>query len=97
MMKYLKKLKNEKGFTLIEMLIVIMIVSMLLLLVMTNIDGVEKGIKKTTNTGVVQTIESQKVIYKIEKNKEATIENLLADKYITAEQKAAYDAATKKD
>lgn len=93
MKKYLIKLRKEEGFTLIEMLIVIMIVSALLLLVVTNIGGVEETVRETTNAGIIQTVDSQKAIYKMKKNKEATSKELVDEKYITAEQLDAYNKA----
>lgn len=95
MRKYLEKFRDDEGFTLIEMLIVVMIVSFLLLLVVTNIRGVEETVKKTTDEGIVQTVESQMVIYEMKKNKKPTLEELKTDGYITPEQLQAYNAAEK--
>lgn len=91
MKKQLKKLREEKGFTLIEMLIVIMIVSLLLLLVMTNVGGVQDTVKTTTNAGIVQTVDSQKVIYEMKEGKKPTLEELREGGYINQEQLSAYE------
>ena len=93
MRSFIKKLRNEAGFTLIEMLIVIMIVSILLILVVTNIGGIEKTITNTADDGIIQTIESQKLIYKIKNNKDASPENLKDDSFITEKQLDAYNTA----
>lgn len=93
MKKYLEKLREEDGFTLIEMLIVIMIVSLLLLLVMTNVGGVQDTVKKTTDEGVVQTVTSQKVIFEMDTGKEPTLEALLSAGYINEQQFKAYKEA----
>lgn len=95
MKKYLKKLRDDEGFTLIEMLIVVMIVSFLLLLVVTNIKGVEETVKKTTDEGIVQTVESQMVIYEMKENKKPTPADLKQAGYITNKQLNAYNAADK--
>lgn len=94
---YIKRLRDEDGFTLIEMLIVIMIVSLLLLLVMTNIGGVQTTIKKTTDDGIVQTVKSQQVIYEMDTGKEATPVILKEAGYINQEQFDAYEKAEKKE
>lgn len=96
MRKYLEKLRDESGFTLIEMLIVIMIVSLLLLLVMTNVSGVQKTAKDTTDEGVIQTVKSQMVIYEMEKGTEASADILEQDGYINKQQLKAYKAALNK-
>ena len=95
MKKQLEKLREEDAFTLIEMLIVIMIVSLLLLLVMTNIGGVQDTVKKTTNEGVIQTVDSQKVIYQMDTGKKPELDALLKAGYINDKQLEAYKTATK--
>lgn len=95
MKNYLDKLKEEDGFTLIEMLIVIMIVSLLLLLVMTNIGGVQNTVKKTANEGVIQTVKSQMVIYEMDTGDKPEPGALLKAGYINQQQLNAYNAAIK--
>lgn len=96
MKKYIKKIKQDDGFTLIEMLIVIMIVSLLLLLVMTNVGGVQESVKTTTDKGVIQTVQSQMVIYKMKEGEDGTAEQLEKKGYINEEQLAAYNKAPTK-
>lgn len=96
MKKFFEKFKQEAGFTLIEMLIVIMIVSVLLLLVMTNVGGVQKTVKDTANAGIIQTVESQMVIYEMKEGKKPTAKQLFDANYINEEQFTAYKAAPKK-
>lgn len=93
MKKYLIKLRKEEGFTLIEMLIVIMIVSALLLLVVTNIGGVEKTVRETTDLGIIQTVESQIAIHKMKENEDITADALVGKGYITEKQLDAYNKA----
>lgn len=69
--------------------------SILLLLVVTNVSGVEESVKKTTNAGIIQTVDSQMVIYEMKNNKKPTLEELKTAQYITAEQLKAYQAAKK--
>lgn len=95
MKKIKTKIKEEAGFTLIEMLIVILIISVLLILVVTNLDGVNDRITKTKNDGIIQTVDSQILIYKMETGTKPTLAILERDGYITEAQKNAYSQATK--
>lgn len=88
-----EKLKDETGFTLIEMLIVIMIVSILLILVVSNLDGVNTTIKKTRDEGIIQTVDSQMLIYEMDHGEKPSVGKLEEEKYITEKQKKAYDKA----
>lgn len=93
-MKKIKKyLKKEEAFTLLEMLIVIMIVSVLLLLVMSNLDGVNKTINETQNDGIIQTVRSQMLIYEMEKGEKPSAEYLEKADFITEKQLEAYNEA----
>lgn len=93
-MKKLKNfLKNEGGFTLIEMLIVIMIISVLLILVVSNLDGVNDTITKTRNDSIIQTVESQLLIYEMEHGTKPNLGELCDKKYITEKQVKAYNQA----
>lgn len=95
MRKIRTKLKEEKGFTLIEMLIVILIISVLLILVVTNLDGVNDRIMKTKNEGIIQTVESQMVIYEMETGTKPSAQVLYDKKYISEKQLEAYKQANK--
>lgn len=95
MKKIKDKLKEENGFTLIEMLIVILIISVLLILVVSNLDGVNDRITKTKNDGIIQTVDSQILIYKMDKGTKPTIADLKQDNYITEAQEKAYNQALK--
>lgn len=96
MKKLLIFLKDESGFTLLEMSIVILVIAALLLLVIMNVDEVSKSVDDTTGEAMVQTVETQMVLYDInEKEKlsgtpQEKVAKLLADEYITNEQNAAY-------
>lgn len=93
MMKYLKKLKDEKGFTLIEMAIVVLIIAGLLLLIVPNISKVTDSTSKTTNDGIKQTVETQMILYKIETGNEVSSPEELPDGYLSSEQIKAYNDA----
>ena len=91
----MSKLKNEDGFTLIEMTIVIMVVAALLLLIVPNVEKVTENTNSTTSEAAVSTVESQIILYKMENPDDtldgnALLEKLVKDKYITQRQLEAY-------
>lgn len=96
MQKMIQRLKEDDGFTLLEMAIVVLVITALLLLVITNVGGVKDSVDKSTGQGVVTTVETQKVLYEMDKNVElsgddaAMLDELLSNNYITKSQKEAY-------
>ena len=95
MKRYYEKMKEEAGFTLIEMLIVIMIISILMLMVISNIGGVKGTVSKKTNQGIVQTVESEMLIYEMSNGGKATAETLESEGLITKDQLDIYNAYKK--
>lgn len=100
MRKILKKLKDDTGFTLLEMSIVIMIIAALLLLIIPNVSTVNEKTDDTTSAAVVDTVETQMILYKMEFPEEnltndELLEKLLAKKWITDKQLKAYNQTKK--
>ncbi|HEM2793203.1 TPA: prepilin-type N-terminal cleavage/methylation domain-containing protein [Streptococcus suis] len=93
-MKKLLKLK-KKAFTLVEMLVVLGIISLLLLIFVPNLSQQKDAIQKKGNAAVVKVVESQMELYELEHDKEATVEDLQADGYITEKQAEQYAKAKK--
>ncbi|MDN6162456.1 MAG: prepilin-type N-terminal cleavage/methylation domain-containing protein [Atopostipes sp.] len=93
MKNIIRKLKKEDGFTLMEMLIVLLIISVLLILMVTNFDGVNTTISETKKDGIIQTVESKMVLYEIEKKEKGTLTDLEREGFITSKQKTAYEEA----
>lgn len=93
MIKYLKKLKDEEGFTLVEMAIVLLIIAALLLIIIPNIGGVTETAGDTANDAMVQTVETQKIIYEAETGERISAQDLLTAELITQEQFDAYTNA----
>jgi len=89
----LKRLREEDGFTLLEMAIVILIVAALLLIVIPNVGNVSESVDETTDDALKNTVETQAVIYEIDDDTEgaATLEALEGAGYISPEQSAAYE------
>ncbi|WP_257345782.1 competence type IV pilus major pilin ComGC [Pseudalkalibacillus decolorationis] len=58
---------NEKGFTLIEMMIVILIISVLLLIAVPSMSKSNKVVKEKSCEATIDLIQSQVSVYQIEK------------------------------
>lgn len=88
----MRLIKNKKGFTLIEMLIVLVIVSLLSLLIIPNIATTTDKVDKEAEYALTQVIQSQASLYKLEKGTFPTMEQLKSAKYITEEQETKANA-----
>ncbi|HEM3704087.1 TPA: prepilin-type N-terminal cleavage/methylation domain-containing protein [Streptococcus suis] len=93
-MKKLIEMK-VKGFTLVEMLVVLGIISLLLLLFVPNLSQQKDAIQKKGDAAVVKIVESQMELYELEYDKEATVEDLQKAGYITPKQAEQYATAKK--
>ncbi|HEL2059649.1 TPA: prepilin-type N-terminal cleavage/methylation domain-containing protein [Streptococcus suis] len=93
-MKKLVEMKI-KGFTLVEMLVVLGIISLLLLLFVPNLSQQKDAIQKKGNAAVVKVVESQMELYELEHDEEATVEDLQQAGYITEKQAKQYATAKK--
>ena len=92
MKKLIMKLKEAKtkAFTLVEMLIVLLIISVLLLLFVPNLTKQKDAVNDKGKAAVVKVVESQAELNRSDKNEEASLNKLEADGRITAEQAKAY-------
>ncbi|HEM5006419.1 TPA: prepilin-type N-terminal cleavage/methylation domain-containing protein [Streptococcus suis] len=93
-MKKLVEMK-VKGFTLVEMLVVLGIISLLLLLFVPNLSQQKDAIQEKGNAAVVKVVESQMELYELEHDEEATVEDLQQAGYITEKQAKQYATAKK--
>lgn len=91
MRNFLKKLKEERGFTLVEMAVVVFIITALLLLIIPNIGDATKNVDNTTNAGVKSTVESQAVLYEMDFGSEATLGLMVEEGYLNPSQVEAYE------
>ncbi|MDN2998573.1 competence type IV pilus major pilin ComGC [Streptococcus suis] len=80
-MKKLVEMK-VKGFTLVEMLVVLGIISLLLLLFVPNLSKQKDAVQEKGNAAVVKVVESQMELYELEHDEEATVEDLQQAGYI---------------
>ena len=79
--------KNEKAFTLIEMLIVLLIISVLIILIVPTLSNSSKEINKKGCTALVIVVQAQANLYELEKEVAPTsLEDLITDQYIKEEQ-----------
>ena len=90
MMTFLKKAK-VKAFTLVEMLVVLLIISVLLLLFVPNLTKQKEAVNDKGKAAVVKVVESQAELYSLDKNEDASLSKLQADGRITKEQAKAYN------
>lgn len=81
------KLKLDKGFTLIEMSLVLFVISFLLILFIPNLSGRQNGAADTGKDAIETVLLTQIDLYKMDNNNTApeTLNNLLGD-YLTEKQ-----------
>lgn len=79
-----------KGFTLIEMLVVILIISVLLLLFVPNLVQQKEVVREKGNAAIVKVVESQAEIYQLNHSGAPNLGQLVVEKQITKEQADAY-------
>ncbi|SDK55161.1 competence type IV pilus major pilin ComGC [Sediminibacillus albus] len=76
-------MKNDKGFTLIEMLIVLTIISVLLILILPNLSDKNEDVQSKGCTALVEMAASQVQAYQIDNGIEPdSIDKLLEDNYL---------------
>lgn len=96
-MKLIEKLKNSpkksvKAFTLLEMLVVLLIISVLLLLFVPNLTKQKDKVNETGNAAIVKVVDSQAELYEMNNdNGTATLSKLVAEKMITEKQQKSYN------
>lgn len=91
-------MRNEKGFTLIEMLIVLAIITTLLILLIPNLADKNEAIQKKGCVALIQLTENQLESYKIEEGSyPSAVSILVAEDYIQSDtcangtQRVVYD------
>ncbi|HOK63242.1 MAG TPA: prepilin-type N-terminal cleavage/methylation domain-containing protein, partial [Soehngenia sp.] len=72
MISYIQRKRNKKGFTLIELVVVIAILGILAALAIPRFVGTQENAKKQTHNANVRTIESALSLYAAEKGKYTT-------------------------
>ncbi|MGA9227100.1 MAG: competence type IV pilus major pilin ComGC [Mesobacillus sp.] len=75
-------MKNQKGFTLIEMMIVLLVISVLLIITVPNISKHSSNINTKGCEAYMKTVEAQVQAYKIDQNKIPTFDELKTGGYL---------------
>ena len=89
-MKRIKK-KFVKGFTLIEMLVVLLIISILILLFVPNLARQKDAVKDTGRAAIVKVVESQAELYELDHSSKPTLSVLVSEGNITQKQADSYN------
>lgn len=85
--KMLKQLRNRKGFTLLEMLIVLIIVGLLMAIIIPNVSGQKERIEAQATENIAEIVETQVNTYQLVENSEdATLTLLVSEGYLTQKQ-----------
>ena len=97
--------KNQNGFTLIEMLVVLMIVSVLMILIIPNLGNKSEDVQTKGCEALVSVVQAQVDAFYIENNNyPSNLQELVTKNYIrenqtycsTANNSLAYDSSTGK-
>lgn len=83
----MKTWKKRSGFTLIEMTIVLFIISLLILIIVPNLNGQRKKAESVHNNAMVSLVQSQIDAYLIDKgDSNVTYQSLKENDYLNASQ-----------
>ncbi|WP_201713696.1 competence type IV pilus major pilin ComGC [Rossellomorea arthrocnemi] len=87
-------INSEKGFTLIEMMIVLLVISVLLFITIPNVTNQSNSINSKGCEAFIHMVEGQVEAYKMDGNTEpVTIDALVTDGYLNDEYKACPDGS----
>ncbi len=75
-------LKNQRGFTLIEMMIVLLVISVLLLITVPNVTKNNSAINNKGSDAFVRMVEGQIQAYEMENKKIPTVDELVKGEYL---------------
>ena len=75
-------MKNEKGFTLVEMMIVMLVISVLLIVTIPNVAKHNANINDKGCQAFVKMVQAQVQSYQLKNNKIPTLDELKTDDYI---------------
>lgn len=84
--KLIQKSKQSEGFTLIEMLLVLLVISVLIILIIPNIAAQSKNVQNTGCDAQVKMVQSQIEAYTLNEGETPTNINQLVPNYLTDKQ-----------
>ncbi|MFX3674372.1 MAG: competence type IV pilus major pilin ComGC [Paenisporosarcina sp.] len=82
----MKQIKNQSGFTLIEMMIVLLIISVLILITIPNVAKHSATIDEKGCEAYVKMVQGQVEAFRIEENSIPTLANLVEKEYLHADE-----------
>lgn len=86
-MKAIKVIKKQyAGFTLVEMLIVLFVISVLVLLFVPSLTNQRSRITESGNQAFIQVVQTQVELYQMNEGQPVTYSNLVANNYLSQEQ-----------
>lgn len=93
MKKWMKTLENKKAkaFTLLEMLMVLLIISVLMLLFIPNLSKQKEKVTDKGNAAVVKIVENQAELYELNEGKKPSLSELVQKGNISDKQQKAYN------
>jgi competence protein ComGC len=87
------KMTNEKGFTLIEMMIVLLVISVLLIITIPNISKHNATINTKGCQAYIKMVEAQVQAYKMDKGQyPANVQELITEGYLKSGETACPDS-----
>lgn len=86
-------MKNERGFTLVEMLVVLLIISILILVTIPNVTKYSQMIDEKGCSAYQQMLQGQVEAYKLEKHQYPTMEELISANYINKDNATCPDGS----
>lgn len=89
--------KKVKAFTLIEMLVVLLIISILILLFVPNLVKEKDKVKTTGQAAVVKVVESQAELYELDHPGTPSLSDLVKNGMITQKQSDDYNGYYEKN
>ena len=84
--KWIRKTRNNRGFTMLEMLIVLIIVGFLMAIIIPNVNGQKERIEAQAKVNIAEIVETQVATFKMVEKTDATLATLLSKGYITKKQ-----------
>lgn len=83
---FMKKLKDEQGFTLVEMLLVLLVISVLIILIIPNIAAQSENVQNTGCEAQVRMVQSQVEAYTLNEGMPPQTINDLIPTYLSSSQ-----------
>ena len=85
--KSFRSLNHKKGFTLLEMLIVLIVVALLMAIIIPNVSGQRDRINQQAAENIQEIVTTQRNTYlMVENDDEVTLDDLLINGYLTQKQ-----------